>query len=253
MNLETHNLTVAIHGKLLVEDLNLTIPPGELICLLGTNGVGKTLTLHTLAGLLDASKGTVKIGGETLDALPRKEAARRIGLLLQIHEDAFPQTVTESALLGRYPHLGTWQWPDANDHELVNDALASFDLKDLGDRALTQLSGGERKRVALATLKAQNPAIWLLDEPLNHLDPQHQLSVMRLLRDHARQGHGILASLHNPGLARRFADQALLLFGNGEWEFGPVDEILEPERMERLYNTPFEFFRHDDQVTLLPV
>jgi iron complex transport system ATP-binding protein len=253
MKLECENLTISINGVTLVENLNLVIRSGEFVCMLGTNGVGKSLTLHTLAGLRAPAQGQIRIGDESIESLPRREVARRLGLLLQIHQDTFPLTVTESALLGRYPHMDMWQWPGKNDLEAVNQALQTFDLAGLEQRALSQLSGGERERVALATLMVQDPAVWLLDEPMNHLDPQHQLEVLRILRGRAQQGRGILASLHNPGLARRFADQVLLLYGNGEWEYGPVAEVLEPERMERLYNTPFELFSNGSQVTLLPV
>ena len=253
MKLECENLTISINGVTLVKNLNLVIRPGEFVCMLGTNGVGKSLTLHTLAGLRAPAHGQIRIGDAAIESLPRREIARRLGLLLQIHQDTFPLTVTESALLGRYPHMGMWQWPGKDDLEAVNQALQSFDLTGLEQRALAQLSGGERERVALATLMVQDPAVWLLDEPMNHLDPQHQLEVLRILRGRAQQGRGILASLHNPGLARRFADQVLLLYGNGDWEFGPVADVLEPERMERLYNTPFDLFSNGSQVTLLPV
>lgn len=253
MNLTADKLTITINGKTLVDKLNLVVQPGDLICMLGTNGVGKSLTLHTLAGLRQPASGSILINNQPLQSLSRREIARSLGLLLQIHEDAFPLTVQESALLGRYPHMGLWQWPGAADMEIVNKALRAFDLAGLEKRALENLSGGERERVALATLMVQDPAVWLLDEPLNHLDPQHQLEVLRLLKNRAQEGRGILASMHNPGLAMRFADKALLLYGDGDWEFGPVTDVLEPDRMERLYNTPFKHFSSGDQVTLLPV
>ena len=88
---------------------------------------------------------------------------------------------------------------------------------------------------------------------MNHLDPQHQLAVLRVLQSVAMRDRVVMASLHNPGLARRFADYALLLYGDGEWEFGPVSDVLDPARMERVYQTPFDFFRNGNQITLLPV
>jgi iron complex transport system ATP-binding protein len=253
MRLECDDLTITINGQTLVARLDLDIAPGSFVCILGTNGVGKTLTLHTIAGLRDSPSGEVRLGGDPLSQLSRREIARRLGLLLQIHEDAFPLTVLDSALMGRYPHMGMWQWPGQADTDIVHNALQTFDLTGLEPRLLNQLSGGERERVALATLMVQDPAIWLLDEPMNHLDPQHQLAVLRTLQSVAMRDRVILASLHNPGLARRFADYALLLYGDGEWEFGPVSDVLDPARMERVYQTPFDFFRNGDQITLLPV
>jgi iron complex transport system ATP-binding protein len=135
----------------------------------------------------------------------------------------------------------------------VLDALECFDLHGLENRALESLSGGERERVALATLWAQNPKIWLLDEPMNHLDPRHQLQVLRTLRSIAADGKIVIASLHNPSLAMRFADHALLLYGDGQWEFGAASELLQPARLEQAYGTPFEYFSNNESQVLIPV
>jgi iron complex transport system ATP-binding protein len=251
--LSCENLTVTINGHTLVRDLSLDISPGTFVCLLGTNGVGKTLTLHSLAGLRATTDDAVHLCGDAITTLSRKEIGRRLGMLLQIQEDAFPLTVMESAMMGRYPHMGIWQWPGEEDHAAVVSALESFDLLGLEDRALAQLSGGERERVALATLMVQDPAIWLLDEPMNHLDPQHQLDVLQTLRQVAAKGRIVMASLHNPAMAMQYADYALLLYGNGEWEYGTTTELLEPARLKRLYQTPFDYFSNGEQRVLLPV
>lgn len=252
IRLESDKLTIAVPGRELVRKLTLDLQPGYFVAVLGTNGVGKTLTLQTLAGLRPAA-ADIRISGDILGSLPRKSLAQRLGMLLQIQEDAFPLTVMEAVLMGRYPHMDLWQWPDSNDEQHARDALECFDLNGLEDRSLESLSGGERERVALATLYTQNPDIWLLDEPMNHLDPQHQLQVMRKLRDIAATGRIVVASLHNPALAMRFADYALMLFGDGEWEFGRTTELLEPARLERAYGTAFEYFSNEDTRVLLPV
>jgi iron complex transport system ATP-binding protein len=250
--LECDKLTITVPGRELVRELTLELKPGNFVAVLGTNGVGKTLTLQTLAGLRPTT-ADIRISGDALGSLPRKSLAQRLGMLLQIQEDAFPLTVIEAVLMGRYPHMNLWQWPDSDDEQQARDALECFDLRGLEDRSLESLSGGERERVALATLYTQNPDIWLLDEPMNHLDPQHQLQVMRRLRDIAAAGRIVVASLHNPALAMRFADCALILYGNGEWEFGSSAELLEPGRLERAYGTTFEYFSNNDARVLLPV
>jgi iron complex transport system ATP-binding protein len=247
------NLTVTINGHKLVSDLTLDITPGSFVCILGTNGVGKTLTLHTLAGLRETENTAVYLCGDALSTLSRKEIGKRLGMLLQIQEDTFPLTVMESAMMGRYPHMGMWQWPGKQDQEAVLSALESFDLLGLEGRILAQLSGGERERVALATLMVQDPAIWLLDEPMNHLDPKHQLGVLQTLRQVAARDRIIIASLHNPAMAMRFADYALLLYGDGEWEFGAAAELLEASRLQRVYQTPFDYFSNGEERVLLPV
>lgn len=239
------DLTVSVDTRMLVRNLNLEVPGGTLLCILGTNGVGKTLTLHTLAGLRPADTGEIAICGHKLEEFSRRELARRLGLLLQIHDDGFPVSVMERALMGRYPHLGLWQWAQAEDRQLAQAALHEFDLSGLESRNVMTLSGGERERLALATLHVQDPAVWLLDEPMNHLDPHHQLDVMRTLQARARAGRVVISTVHNPAMAMRFADQVLLLYGDGEWESGPTSRLMEPARLERLYQTPFTWYRSD--------
>lgn len=248
------DVTVAVTGRELVSKLNLDIRPGSFVCVLGTNGVGKTLTLHTLAGLRPATEGCIRIGGDLLTDLARREIARRLGLLLQIHDDAFPLTVLDSVLMGRYPHGSFWEWSGIRDHEAVRAALEALDLGSIENRIITSLSGGERERVALATILVQDPAIWLLDEPTNHLDPHHQLIVMDVLRELADKQRIIVTTVHNPALAMRYADYVLLLFGNGEWEYGNANELLEPNRLKRMYQLSFDYYRNDSgsRTLLLP-
>jgi len=243
--LECKQLTVDVDGRSLVHQLDLDIPAGSFVCVLGTNGVGKTLTLHTLAGLRPAAGGEIHLCGDTLESLKRKEIAQRLGLLLQIQTDAFPLTVMDSALMGRHPHLGMWQWADDDDEARVREALRCFDVEDLENRFVTTLSGGERERVALATLMVQDPTIWLLDEPMNHLDPHHQLDVFNVLRDMSAAQRIIITTVHNPAMAMRYADQVLMLYGDGDWEYGPAEKLLEPERLERVYQTPFDYYRSE--------
>ena len=192
----------------------------------GATVQGKTLTLHALAGLKPAARGTVRLDGKSLAGLTRRAIARRMGLLMQDLEDAFTMTVLESVLIGRHPHLALWQWESAADEQLAYRALARVGLESFPARTVDTLSGGEQRRVAVATLLAQEPAVFLLDEPTNHLDPQHQLQVLGLFRALADKGAAVVATLHDPTLAARFADRVILLFGDGRWCSGPTREIL---------------------------
>lgn len=228
-------LDVAVGGRTLVKNLALSIRAGTVTCVLGCNGAGKTLTLHTLAGLRTPQAGTVSIAGRDLGSWVRKDLARELGLLAQTTDDPFPSSVLEAVLIGRHPHIGFWRWEDEHDKSIARAALASMNLVELVDRDVATLSGGERRRVAVATLLAQDPRILLLDEPTNHLDPHHQIEVLRLLRARAAQGRTIVMSLHDVGLATRFADHALLLFGNGDWQFGPVADTVTEQTISRLY------------------
>ena len=233
--LAADSLDVTVAGRRLVERLSFTARPGEFACVLGANGAGKSLTLHTLAGLRLPGAGAVTLGGRTLGAWPRRERARRLGLLTQVTEDPFPGTVFDAVLVGRHPHLDLWQWETERDLDLAHAVLAQCELDGFAARSIDTLSGGERRRVALAAVLAQDPDVMLLDEPHNHLDPHHQLDVLRLLRARADAGRTVLATLHDPGLAARFADHALLLFGDGRWVYGTTAEVLTAESLSAIY------------------
>jgi iron complex transport system ATP-binding protein len=228
-------LTVEVATRALVRDLELAVASGTVTAILGCNGAGKTMTLHTLAGLRAPARGGITLDGALLASWPRRALARKLGLLTQTTEDPFPSTVLDSVLVGRHPHIDFWRWESDADREIARAALKAVALEDLAARDVDTLSGGERRRVALATLLAQDPDVFLLDEPINHLDPHHQLDVLKLLREKAHAGRTIVMSLHDAGLAARFSDHALLLFGNGEWLSGPTAEVLTPETMTKLY------------------
>jgi iron complex transport system ATP-binding protein len=229
------SLEVSVVGRRLVDRLSFAARPGEFGCVLGANGSGKSLTLHTLAGLRPPAAGAVTLAGRALADWPRRERARRLGLLTQVTEDPFPGTVLDAVLVGRHPHLELWQWEGAGDVAAARAALAQCDLAGFDGRAIDTLSGGERRRVAFAAVLAQDPDVLLLDEPHNHLDPHHQLGVLKLLRARADSGRAVLATLHDPALAARFADRALLLFGDGRWLHGPTAEVLTAESLSAIY------------------
>lgn len=234
------NLTVRIAGRTLVRNLNLATRGGQNIALLGQNGAGKTLTLHTLAGLRQPDSGQVSLGGRALTDMGRREIARSLGLLMQAYEDPFPSTVLETVLVGRHPHIDFWQWESPEDVEQARRALTLMDLQGLEHRNIHTLSGGERRRLAIAAVLAQQPGVYLMDEPLNHLDPQHQLHVLKLMQETALAGGTVLTTLHDPNAAAGYCTDALLLFGDGSWLMGPCEEVLNADNLGRLYGTRVE-------------
>jgi len=238
--LSANDLGVDVPGRRLVDALDVSFARGEFVAILGRNGVGKTLTLSTLAGLRDPSRGQVCLTGADIGALKRQDIATRLALLPQSVDDIFPSTVLDTAMIGRHPHIGGLRWESADDKAITLDALQIMDVDDLATRNVLTLSGGERRRVAVAQVLAQQPEIYLLDEPTNHLDPQHQLDVLDVFRHAADSGACIVASLHDVNLAARYADRCLLLYGDGRWELGPCDDILTESRLEALFGTTME-------------
>jgi iron complex transport system ATP-binding protein len=236
--LECRGLDVAVAGRTLVRQLDVTARAGNFIAILGENGVGKTLTLHSLAGLRPPAHGTVLLEGRPITGWPRRARARRLGLLAQGDEDPFPSTVLEAALIGRHPHLGLWDWESRADIELARQALRDVDLENYDEREVATLSGGERRRLAIATILLQAPNVYLLDEPTNHLDPRHAVETLKLFRRRADNGACLLATLHDANQAERFADHTLLLAGHGSWIFGPTSEVISAANLTRVYHTP---------------
>ena len=238
--LEVTGLGVSVPGRRLVEALHFAARPGEFVALLGQNGSGKTLTLLTLAGLRAADCGRVTLDGHDVHTSPRRLTAKIMALLPQHSDDLFPVSVLETALIGRHPHIGRFRWESAQDTEVALASLKEMDIADMAGRNVMTLSGGERRRLAIAQVLTQQPSVFLLDEPTNHLDPQHQVDVLRVFRDRARQGATVIASLHDANLATRYADRCLLLYGDGHWDLGATRDVLDAERLSRLYATPFE-------------
>ena len=238
--LSTSDLGVDVPGRCLVDALDVSFASGEFVAVLGRNGAGKTLTLSTLAGLRKANRGRVSLAGNDMTTLKRQNIAARLALLPQSVDDIFPSTVRDTVMIGRHPHIGRLRWESAEDNDITLDALRTMSVDGLAERDVLTLSGGERRRVAVAQILAQAPEIFLLDEPTNHLDPQHQLDVLTIFRQAADNGACVIASLHDVNLASRYADRCLLLYGDGSWELGDCDEILTESRLEALYGTPME-------------
>lgn len=234
--LRTLGLSVEVGGQTVCRELDLTIDSGQCWAVLGGNGAGKTTLLHSLIGLHDGVSGSIELNGHAFGNLKRRQIAQLVGLLPQDSSDPFPATVLETALIGRHPHLGPWQWEGPRDYELARDALAAVGLADRAERDVRTLSGGERRRLAMATLKTQAPLIQLLDEPANHLDLHHQVTLLGRV---SQPGDGAtIMSLHDVNLAERFCSHALLLFGDGDACFGPTNDVIGPQVLNRLYRHP---------------
>lgn len=239
--LETGKLRVAIGNTRVCDALDLAIGTGERWCILGRNGTGKTTLLHTLAGLRLPLAGDIKLDRRSLQQLPRKAIAQRIGLLFQEHTDAFPANVIETVLSGRHPWMGPLQWEGEQDFAIARAALQAVELDDMEQRIVTTLSGGERRRLGIACLLTQNPQLQLLDEPTNHLDIHHQISMLELLQRQALQDNKALVFvMHDINLATRYCNRFLLLYGDGETATGTAGEVLTHSHLERLYQHPLQ-------------
>jgi len=219
--LDATDLTLA--GRL--DGVTLTLRPGEVTAICGPNGAGKSSLLTCLAGLLEADRGTVALGGAELEHVPPHNRARAIGFLPQSPEIAWDVTVETLVELGRLPWHGA---PAGETAVQIERAITAMDLADLRHRRTSRLSGGERARVLLARVLAGSPQWLLADEPLANLDLAHAAALMRALRAEATRGTGVVVVLHDLAAAMNHADRVVVLdHGRIAADGAPGDALAE--------------------------
>ncbi|KJC39089.1 ABC transporter [Bradyrhizobium sp. LTSP885] len=209
--LSATGLNASLGKRKVLHDISLSLSSGHLVALVGPNGAGKTTLLRALAGLIP-SDGEIRISGDALSSLSLRERAKRFAYLPQGHMVHWPLPARDIVALGRYPHGATDPARlSPRDMEAVLRAMQAVDVMAFGDRRVTELSGGERSRVALARVLAVEAPVILADEPTASLDPRHQIDVMQNLRSVADKGVLVIVVTHDLGLAARFADHVLVL------------------------------------------
>ncbi|BAL87726.1 putative ABC transporter ATP-binding protein [Actinoplanes missouriensis 431] len=215
-----------------IDGVGVTARPGRVLGLIGPNGSGKTTLLRLLHGALRSPTGTVTVDGDALGALNPREAARRMAVVVQESGGETALTVAEMVLLGRGPHLSTFQRTGATDHEVAARCLDRVGATHLAARSFAGLSGGERQRVLIARALAQQATHLLLDEPTNHLDIRYQHEILRLVRG---LGTCAVVVLHDLNLAARYCDDLVLLGQGAVVAAGEVSDVLRPEILEPVY------------------
>ena len=238
--LHTEALSVGHRGRVLLRDLEFAMQAGELVALLGVNGIGKSTLLHTLTGALPALQGEVLLKGETLSRLHPRERAKRVSIVLT--ERAIPALLDVRTVVA----LGRQPWTDARgrltseDERLVDQALVQAGVAALADRDLSRLSDGERQLVMVARALAQDTPLLLLDEPTAFLDVVNRARVFQLLRQLADGGRGVLFSTHDVAQALQLADRLLIAHADGTVWQGSVAEAREQGALESAFGTAMQ-------------
>lgn len=250
--LETHSLAVAVGGRVLFEGLTIAVERGQCWAIVGPNGAGKTSLLRTLAGLAVPWRGSVRYNGRALQSMTPRERARERSVLPQDSQDAFPATVLETALIGRHPHLSRFAWESDADIARARDALARFGLSGFEHRDVRTLSGGERRRAALASLLVQDTPLALLDEPSSHLDIAQQAAALDVFVQLTRErGRAVIMVLHDLHLATRFCDHAIAI-GGGHACADRASEVLTAPALSALFGRPLAELSSDGLRTFVP-
>lgn len=205
--LEFRNASIGYGSRTIVRNASFTIVPGEFVGLVGPNGAGKSTLLRALTGGAAVSTGDVLWGDVSLVRMPERERARIVGVVPQTQLATFSFTARSYVEMGRHAHLGRLASPGAIDAAIIDDVMARTDTARLADQPVDELSGGDLQRLTLAQALAQQPRILLLDEPTSHLDLNHALQVLELVRMLADDGMTVLGVFHDLGLAARFADR----------------------------------------------
>ncbi len=240
MILQAESLTIHYAGAPTpaLSEVSLGITPGSLLVLGGPNGSGKTTLLRALLGVLSPSTGSVSIDGRAVASWPRRELARRVGVVSQREEVWVPLSVEEVVTMGRYAHLGPLTPIRPPDRAVIEQVLQRCDVVELRTRKAETLSGGEWQRVRIARALAQEPQALVLDEPGNALDVRHEMEVMELIRTLVDDGMACLLITHHLNLASRYADRIVLLDKGRIVAEGTPTDVLQEEILTRVFGWP---------------
>ena len=239
-----------------LDDVSVTVERGSLTGLLGPNGCGKTTLLNLLSGVLQPAHGQVSLNGIPLAGRSRRDIARHLAVVPQETHPAFDYTVMEMVLMGRHPHLGTFELEGPSDLALARDSLAATGTDHLAGRAYMTLSGGEKQRVVIASALTQSPEVLLLDEPTASLDLGYQLEVAALLRRLNRdRGVTMVLATHDLNLAASLCDRLILMRDGRVVAQGATRDVLTAASIRRIYDVDADVSFHGaaGHVTVTPL
>ena len=224
--------TAAVNG------VSFDVPRGAITAIAGPNGSGKSTLVRALLGRVALTRGTIAVDGDDIGNLDRRELARRVAVVSQREEPAFPLTVRDYIALGRHPHAHLWSSVDRNGTAAIARAIEEAEVAPFIDRTTDELSGGEWQRVRIARALAQEAAALVLDEPTTYLDIAHEMSAFELLDVLARRQQAILVVSHQLNLVARFAQRVVLLHEGTIAAAGPPADVMRGDVLERVYEWP---------------
>ncbi|MCK5542528.1 MAG: ABC transporter ATP-binding protein [Desulfobacterales bacterium] len=250
--LQVGNLSFNYGKTCVLKDINLNVKKGEIISVLGPNGVGKTTLLKCLLGMIKPCSGFIEMDEMDILKMSSTHRARLIGYVPQAFPSKFPMTVFDAVLMGRKPYVRFV--PSENDLEVVSQVLMSMNLNHLGLKDFDRISGGQKQKVLIARAIAQEPNYLVLDEPSSNLDVRHQLEVMDMLRKLAQKENiGIIMAMHSLNLASRFSDRIAMLKSGCMVCNGTPLEVMTPKIIETVYKIEANIHRINGYPYTIPL
>jgi len=218
------------------DDISFSLKKGDVFCVLGPNGIGKSTLIRCLARLLPLTSGRVLLDGHDISRMNRQALARKIGFIPQIHTPAFSYSVFDFVLMGRSPYVILFSLPAEKDITIAEEALSTVGITALRDKIYTHISGGEQQLVLFARVLAQEPRLLLLDEPTSHLDLGNQLKILGTIRELSRKGLTILMATHFPDHAFLISGRVGVMLEKGIPLIGPAEDVITEMTMKKAYN-----------------
>jgi iron complex transport system ATP-binding protein len=244
MNIEVKDLSCGYGAKVLLEGLNLILSRGEILCILGPNGVGKTTFFKTIQGFLKPITGEVYINNTLLSRLSRRELAQLIAYVPQVHGHPFSYSARDMVLMGRTPYLNTLSAPGKRDYAVCREVMEQLGIAHLADRCYSQLSGGEQQMVLIARAMAQEPTFLMMDEPTSNLDYGNQMHLLRQMSTLRDTGLGIMMITHSPDQAFFCADNVALFYRDRRVQAGATATVLTEDSLKEAYGITVDLFRN---------
>ncbi len=243
--LSLNAITVCYNSRTILHDITFDVQAGEIVALIGPNGVGKSTLIRAISGGVPIASGQVLIDGHAVLHLPIEQRARWVAVVPQAVQLPELFTVLDTVLMGRTPYLGWLGRETKADQDAAWQAMDRTCIVELAQRRIGELSGGEQQRVLIARALTQAARTLLLDEPTAHLDLKHQAAVLTLVRDLAKkENHAILIALHDLNLASMYADRVALLSNGALAVLGTPAEVLTPERLSPVYGLKISVYEH---------
>lgn len=241
------NINFSYNQKPVLQDINLSIYPGEFIGIIGPNGSGKTTLLKCISGILNPRRGNIFLFNQNLKEISRKNMAKIISVVPQESYITYNYKVKEIVFMGRIPYINQWQGETSDDYRVSSSAMEKTDSLCHADKGIHQISGGEMQRVYIARALAQSPKILLLDEFASHLDLNYKYEMIKILKDTLLDGVKCIVSVfHDLNLASYCSDRLILLNKGKIEEMGTAREVINDENLKKVYRTKAHIIDHPE-------